>query len=192
MNNQRKNLNDKLMSGERQVQSDLNKIDKWHKWRYEQACQYVHPLNAVYDYGCGCGYGSWILSQVANSVVGIDDSAEAIQFASENWSNNNCIFLKDNVILNEYQSHVSVAFEIIEHLKSWSLFIDKLKKNTNKYIIFSVPHKSVPLKRSSWHWHHFHEEELKQCFIDKEWEIIRLETIMNCKTPFIFGVAKRK
>ena len=85
MNNQRKNQNKSLLSGERQVRSTLFKVEWNHKWRYCQALNYIKSKDNVLDVGCGCGYGSYILSILAKQVNGIDDSPEAIRFASKVW-----------------------------------------------------------------------------------------------------------
>lgn len=190
MHNQRKDDDNRLNSGERQVQSVFSKIDYWHTWRYNEALKYISSNDVVIDAGCGCGYGTMKLASKCKFAIGIDDCKEAINYANKYWiTKNNCFYMQ-NILDVQLSSRVVVAFEIIEHLKDYAEFIEQLKENVQHRIIFSVPHNSVPLSRSKWHWKHFSESEMVYHFTDGRWNIERLELIKDCKTPFIFGVAK--
>jgi len=68
-----------------------------HIATYEFASKYVKGKR-VLDYGCGSGYGSYILSSLADNVTGVDISIEAVDFAKINYSANNLNF-KHNLIL---------------------------------------------------------------------------------------------
>ena len=58
-----------------------------HIARYEFARPAVQGKRLC-DIACGAGYGSCFLSQYAKSVVGIDISASAIEWAKEYFQNN--------------------------------------------------------------------------------------------------------
>ena len=86
----------RLLSGERPVAPTLDKINYWQKWRYEQTKPHIKDKTVV-DLGCGIGHGSYIMSQWANKVTGIDDSPEAIKYAKEHYANKDkiCYTCKD-------------------------------------------------------------------------------------------------
>lgn len=66
---------------ERYVPGGFWKLTEYeHKPRYNFAALFAKGLN-VLDFGCGTGYGSALLSEVANSVVGLDISTDAIKWA---------------------------------------------------------------------------------------------------------------
>ena len=81
----REALDRSLMSGERQVATNVAEIDFWHVWRYQQAADLVKPGETVIDFGCGSATerASWLRSR---SVIGVDDSAETIEFAQNRTS----------------------------------------------------------------------------------------------------------
>lgn len=192
MENQRKNDDKKLRSGERQVRSKLNEIDVWHLWRYNEALKYVTEDNTALDVGMGCGYGSHILASKAKEVVGIDDSEDAVLYAKKYWNKENIRHVNGNVLrMGDSMFDVIVAFEIIEHIKDYEEFIKYIKDLAKEYIVISVPHISVPLSKSKWHWKHFTEEEIKSYFEDKNWKIERLETPRFGKGKAVFAVIKR-
>lgn len=192
MNNQRKNQNDKLLSGERQVKNNLSKIEKNHLWRYNEACKYITNNDLVLDVGMGCGYGSFILSKKAKEVIGIDDSKEAVEYAKQNWAAENIKHINGNALqIGDFMVDVTVAFEIIEHLKDDIDFINYIKDLSKKYIIISVPHISVPLTKSSWHWRHYTNEDITNLFVDENWIVERLENPIFGKGKAVFAIFKR-
>ena len=92
------------------------------------------------DFGCGCGYGSFIISKNpdVNLVHGIDISKEAIEWANNNFKNKNVIFYNDYENFDK-KIDVLIAFEIIEHIKDVNTiptFANKIKCNE---IIISFP-----------------------------------------------------
>jgi 2-polyprenyl-3-methyl-5-hydroxy-6-metoxy-1,4-benzoquinol methylase len=59
-----------------------------HILRYQWAAGYVRPGDRVLDAACGLGYGSYVLARLseASSVLGIDGSDYAIDYASRNFA----------------------------------------------------------------------------------------------------------
>lgn len=189
MDNQRKDQNKDLRSGERQVKNNIDEIDNYHVRRYEKAREYIHRFDTVYDIGMGCGYGSFMLAQIADIVVGIDDSQEAVQYARQNWAKENIAYLQGNAfdVLNSDTDRCDtiIAFEILEHIKDDRKLIQLFKTIAQKHIIISVPHVSVPLTRSKWHWRHYTEEDIRSLFYDNNWY---LEEIITTLGKDIFAV----
>jgi len=191
MNKQNKNFNKKLRSGERQVRNDLHKMQWNQKWRYCKALNYIKQENTVLDIGTGCGSGAYILSLLAKKVIGIDDSEEAIKFAKMNWSTSNIEFFCQDALNLQGKYDIITAFELIEHIKDDIKLFIKFKQLNPKYIIISVPHISVPLSRSKWHWKHYKQKEINKLFNNIGYKVI-VNDIIKFGNLAIFAVAERK
>ena len=131
--------------GERVVPTDMHKnIDTYqqHLVRYVWALQFVVNKNVI-DAACGTGYGTALMRTVANRVLGLDNSIEAITYARIYHSDTVTDiggFLKADLdcigIVNPLD--VVVTFETLEHLKDPKKFIDWCKQTTST-IIGSIP-----------------------------------------------------
>lgn len=164
-----------LKSGERNIRSTIDKVKKWHKWRYKEALKYVKEGDIVLDVGCGVGFGSFILSENAKQVVGVDDSQEAINYAKRYWLKGNIkYYCKDAFeIKNTY--NVTAAFEIIEHIRDTEEFFKKLGEITKDVLVLSVPHASIRVK-NKFHWRHFTKEEITKYVTNIGFKVERIET----------------
>ncbi len=87
-----------------------------HVKRYELAARYAS--GRVLDAACGCGYGSKILLESAQLVVGVDASAQAIHWAEEHFQGP-CFIqgrIEDEPWNGRFETVVSL--ETIEHIPS--------------------------------------------------------------------------
>lgn len=115
-----------------------------HIARYNLALSFVNGKR-VLDAACGTGYGSFLLSLVNESVVGIDNSPEAVLEANKRFTASNLAFILRD--LNEIDEKdckpfdAVVCFETLEHLENPQLFIDKLKTIVKKggLFVYSLP-----------------------------------------------------
>ena len=90
-------------------------VEHWH--RYALARQFVADKD-VLDIASGEGYGSHYLAEKAKSVVGVDISTDAVNFAKEKYINPNLEYRKGNcgaIPLADHSVDVVVSFETIEH-----------------------------------------------------------------------------
>jgi|ERR1700722_11387284 len=98
----------------------VEEMAKDHYYRYIFAVEAIGDNKAVLDAACGSGYGSMMLAEKAKSVMGVDVSAHAIDFAKKQYKKDGLTFqvvdfnkkfpLADNLF------DVIVSFETIEHL----------------------------------------------------------------------------
>ena len=190
MNEQNKNSNKKLRSGERQIRNNMYEVEWNHKWRYCKALNYITKDDVVLDAGIGCGFGSNILSLLAKKVIGVDDSLEAINYANKVWKQPNIEFSHVDLLQLSEKVDVVCAFEIIEHLKDDKLLFEKFKELNPKYIILSTPHDSVPTSRSAWHWRHYSQEDIDNLFKEIGYKTIENE-LVKFKSLAVFAVGER-
>ena len=111
-----------------------------HRFRYHMGRGFVTPVDTVIDVGCGTGYGTSILSEVAFRVIGVDKEESNVVYAKKNHQTTKNEFLCTNVEEWEIpECDVVCAFESLEHLYKPAEFVRKLKEKTKKFIVFSVP-----------------------------------------------------
>lgn len=127
--------------------SALNFNEKGHLTRYRFASSIVSPGSAVADFSCGTGYGSVLLAQVADHVVGVDINKRVIRKIKNRYKNiSNVEFICSDILDLEYKNAFDfiISFETIEHLseskipKLFDVFAKALKPGGT--LIFSTPY----------------------------------------------------
>lgn len=90
-----------------------------HIQRYEWVLPYVKGLRCL-DAGCGSGYGTHYLAKNGvGSIIGIDISAEAINFAKKYYRAENLTYMQGNVCNLKFEDNyfdAIVSFDVLEHL----------------------------------------------------------------------------
>lgn len=107
-------------TGERVVPGRVD-ADLWneHLSRYLFATRVARGKRVI-DLGCGAGYGTAELARTAASVIGIDLAADAVDWASSQYTSSNIRFQQascDNVPIEDASVDLAVSFEVIEHLE---------------------------------------------------------------------------
>ncbi|MEB3182505.1 MAG: methyltransferase domain-containing protein [Nostocaceae cyanobacterium] len=105
-------------TGERYLPSLEGEIKYEHLHRYALCIDFVTG-KSVLDIASGEGYGCALLARVAESVVGVDISSEAVDYAAQEYGNyNNLKFMVGSceaVPLPDQSVDVVTSFETIEH-----------------------------------------------------------------------------
>ena len=131
-------------------QLKTSKLDVYqinHYRRYEFACKQINSGDVCGDFACGSGYGSAMLSQKAQKVIGIDIDQKVITAIQQRYAHlghleYHCKNLLDLGFDNQFDNIIS--FETLEHFeeeeikKILNLFSRALKKGGK--IIFSTPY----------------------------------------------------
>lgn len=141
-----------------------------HLERYVWALKFVQGKE-VLDAACGTGYGSWLISLVAEMVTGVDQHENTVRYAryfEKLESGCNLIFgvqdIEDMIAIDAYIDTV-VSFETIEHLEHPEKFLNAIK---GKELIFSIPIDSP----SEYHKQVYEtEEEIKKFIESFGWTI---------------------
>jgi SAM-dependent methyltransferase len=118
-------------TGERVIpgQVDADLMNE-HLARYAFAARLARGKR-VLDAGCGAGYGSAELAKTAVSVLGVDQSNDAVQYARENYRLPNLTFVQASATALPHPDatfDLVVAFEVIEHLDEWRAFLLEIRR----------------------------------------------------------------
>jgi SAM-dependent methyltransferase len=158
--------------------------------RYIFARSYVSK-KLVLDAGCGAGHGLHLLSKDSRSLVGVDASVLALDYARRHRTANDGIeLLAQDVRSLGFRNEsfdVIVSFEVVEHLKNYRAYLREIRR-VLKYggvFIVSTPDKRVmsPGRRDPvWKWHYieFYCDEFKS-LLGEFFENVRMfgETVRN-------------
>jgi len=154
-------------TGERMVNNKESDLYRSHENRYLFAVDFCKNKR-VLDIACGSGYGSYLISNIADSVVGIDIDKNTIQFCSDKYKNNNlefrdsdALFLNDDLI---GKLDVVVSFETIEHILNYDLFLLNIYNYLDKggVLILSTPNnfKNIYPPENKFHSQEFNVQDL--------------------------------
>jgi SAM-dependent methyltransferase len=118
-------------TGERLIpgEVDIDLLNE-HMARYHFAVRLARGKR-VLDAGCGAGYGSAELADVAESVTGIDIAPVAVEYARAHYALPNLAFEEASCTQLPFADgafDLVVAFEVIEHLENWRDFLQELRR----------------------------------------------------------------
>jgi SAM-dependent methyltransferase len=136
----------------------------WHLKRYEFAVPYCAGKD-VLDAGCGAGYGSARLAEVARRVLGVDANEAAVVYARSRYAQQDLEFREGDLQalhLDDASFDVICAFETIEHLREPDLFLAhavRLLRRPAGVMLVSTPRADETSERPE---NPFHEVELSR------------------------------
>ncbi|MBP1934764.1 glycosyltransferase [Ammoniphilus resinae] len=160
-------------TGERFVPSAVDDIELEieHLQRYLSVADMVRD-KVVLDAASGEGYGSFILSEKAAKVTGIDLSKDAVEHAREAYKRFNLTFecaSIEKLPFEDSSFDIVVSFETIEHVDEMiqKSFLNEIKRVLKKggLLIMSTPNKYIYSDRANYknefHVKEFYEEEFR-------------------------------
>ncbi len=103
---------------------ELSVNQKDHYRRYEYAKSIISPGKMVGDFACGTAYGSVMLSEKSNYVIGADINEKVIEQVKVRYEKvQNIEFVHANLLDLKYESLFDyiVSFETVEHLKEYDV-----------------------------------------------------------------------
>ena len=157
---------------DRQVMPNIEQIHPGHVERYKFAQSRVKGF--VLDAACGVGYGSWLLSTVAE-VHGIDIEPEAIDYAETHYAGPT--YETGNVEEELGSFDWVVSFETIEHLPNPGLALDNFRESDR--LIISTPNElETPFRPEDHseseypHIRHYTPDEFEELLNKHDWKVI--------------------
>jgi len=138
-----------------------------HISRYLSVIDIVRDKN-VLDIASGSGYGSQLLANYAKSVIGIDNSEEAVEYAKKYYPARNLKYrVADAHTLEnipDNSADVVVSMETIEHLPKPEEFVLQVKRVLKKSGVFivSTPNDEEYREGNKFHVHEFTFQGLKR------------------------------
>lgn len=172
-------------TGERFIpDSDGLEIEAEHMHRYKAISSCIKNMN-ILDAGCGTGYGSFLMSQYAKNVTGIDISSETVQWCNDHYTaQQNLKFIQGSLNSLPFDDSVFdciVIFEVIEHVEKviQDQFILEAKRilKPNGVLVMSTPNKSIYTDKSGYHnpYHisEFYSDDYKE-YLYREFEFVKM------------------
>lgn len=156
--------NEKLdFDGERYVSGHLGPTQHAHHHRYLIARQHCQGKD-VLDLASGEGYGSDLLAQVANTVIGVDIDKAAVEFANRQYVRPGLRYINAPATalpLKNDSIDVVVSFETIEHLVDHATFMNEIQRvlRPDGLLIISSPNRPIYSDKPDYH-NPFHFKEL--------------------------------
>lgn len=150
-------------TGERFIPTEQGRIRLEHYHRYA-VVQDIIAGKDVLDVACGEGYGSSYMADVARSIVGVDISQEAVQYASATYQKSNLVFRQGSATDLDFADatfDVVVSFETIEHLSEQAQMLAEIRRvlRPDGSLVISSPNRPVYSEESGEH-NEFHVKEL--------------------------------
>ena len=151
-------------TGERYMPEVGGGIRYEHLHRYAMSLQHVEDKH-VLDLASGEGYGSYHLSRVAASVVGVDIDEEAVSHAQQRYAEQPNLSYRvghcAQIPLDDRSVDVVVSFETIEHHDQHEMMMCEIKRvlKPEGLLIISSPNKKTHSEDLGIH-SHFHIKEL--------------------------------
>lgn len=150
-------------TGERYTPECVREMLYEHYARYAMALPFARDQR-VLDCACGEGYGSALLANVAQSVLGVDLSQDAITHARNRYTNTNLRFEQGDasaLTLAPAQFDLVVSFETLEHLSAQEQMLQGFKRSLKAggSLLISSPDKYNYSDRTGYQ-NPFHAREL--------------------------------
>ncbi len=150
-------------TGERLMPGTLNKTALEHLHRYAICIDFVKGKK-VLDIASGEGYGSNLLANYAQQVIGVDISQEAILHSSLLYKKENLTFKHGSILdipFPDYSFDVVVSFETLEHILDHETTMSEFRRvlKPDGLLIISTPEKATYSDLSNYI-NPFHEKEL--------------------------------
>ncbi len=134
-----------------------------HKAAHNYVLKYIEGKD-VLDLGCNTGYGTAILRQNAKSIIGIDVSENAINFARKNYGSYGIEFyVTDGIMLNfeDNSFDCATSFQVLEHIVDYDSFFSEIKRvlRPNGTIYLTTPNAKIRLVNNQKPWNKYHNYE---------------------------------
>ena len=146
-------------TGERHLTERFDENTAEHLHRYALAMELCKGRD-ILDIASGEGYGSNLLAELANTVVGVDISNEAVDHAQAKYKKSNLRYIKgsaDRIPLDSNSVDLVVSFETLEHHDMHEEMFAEIKRvlRPGGTLLMSTPEKlyysDIPNYQNAYH-----------------------------------------
>jgi len=121
---------------------------------------------SVVDVGCGEGFGTQTLADVAATVVGLDYSANAIAVCKNSWAKPNLTFRHEDIrreVAGTGTFDLVVNFQVLEHIRDDLLFLKRLKTllAPGGQLLLTTPNRLQSFSENPYHLREYTAAELR-------------------------------
>ncbi|MCS7313020.1 MAG: class I SAM-dependent methyltransferase [Acidobacteria bacterium] len=120
----------------------------------------------VLDAGCGEGYGTDYLAEVARWAVGVDLDVTCVQVARRRYTRPNLTFASMDLCRMGFSTgsmDLVVSFAVIEHIEDYEAYLRELARVTHPdgVVILEALNRQTPISLDPWHYKEFNASELR-------------------------------
>ncbi|MEB3196013.1 MAG: class I SAM-dependent methyltransferase [Candidatus Sericytochromatia bacterium] len=122
----------------------------------------------VLDLGCGTGYGTFAIAEVADAVLGVDVCADSLAYAKTRFERGNLQFqrVSDHGALpfDEAAFEVVLSFQVLEHVDDPAAHLREIARllAPGGCLLLATPNREVRLFRYQRPWNRWHPREFDQ------------------------------
>lgn len=169
MNSESDNL---ICTGERVIEDAYKAsaasylIYLFHLATYDFCVPYVRQKR-VLDFGCGSGYGTHLMAEHCQSIVGVDIAADAINFATQHYTGDNLEYRQIRNIettplpFDDGSFDTVISFQVMEHIEQVDKYLDEIHRVVREdgVVIIATPDRSTRLFSGQRPWNEYHVVE---------------------------------
>ena len=173
-------------NGERVIPEEFKSKEEYllylrHLFAYEFAKDKVSENSSVLEVGCGEGYGTKLLSQSVEKIIGLDVDKNTIAHSSAKYGAENCLFKTYDGVKIPYDDSTFdtvVSFQVMEHIQDDINYVSEIYRvlKRNGVFILTTPNRTNRLKPGQKPWNRFHireyyPEELQKILNNKFYDV---------------------
>ena len=135
-----------------------------HAFAYEFAKSRIQPTDEVIEVGSGEGYGTSLLSQTADRVVGLDIDNATVEHAAAKYGSKKVSFsLYDGTTIPfaDNSFNLAVSFQVIEHIRDDAGHAAQVHRilKPGGMLVLTTPNRNYRLHPGQKPWNRFHIRE---------------------------------
>ena len=135
-----------------------------HVFVYEALESFINSDDNVLEIGFGEGYGTKMISQFADTVIGLDVHEDAVNYASKRYSSENCTFQHfdgKEIPFEEETFDAVVSYQVIEHIEEDEDYVKEIERVLKKegQLFLTTPNRLHRLDPGQEPWNPFHIRE---------------------------------
>lgn len=128
----------------------------------------------VLDFGCGSGYGSARISEIARSVEAVDVAHDAIDYAKSNFTRPNlsfrCVSPDAALPFEDGTFDLVLSFQVFEHVVDTARYLSEIQRvlAPGGQLVLITPDRSTRLLPFQRPWNRWHRKEYSQAGLRRE------------------------